>query len=169
MIDRADTVCMELVSVAAVSDNGVIGDDGELPWPSIAADKQQYRERIADHIVILGRRTFESMLDDLPGRTQIVLSRSERDFDVETASHADSVEEAIEQAADFGAEIAYVIGGGAVYKLFQPHVDRMVLSHVHGEYDGDTHYPEWDENEWELEHEAEHDRFTLAEWRRIDG
>lgn len=159
---------MELVSVAAVAENGVIGDDGELPWPSIPADKEQYRSRITDHPVVLGRRTFDSMRDDLPGSTQLVLSRSEREYDVETATHVGDVEEAIEQAEALGAETAYVIGGGAIYELFQPHLDRMVLSRVHGEYEGDTFYPEFEESEWELLEETPYDRFTLEEWVRVE-
>jgi len=157
---------MELVSVAALSENGVIGRSGELPWESIPADKAQYRRRIADDPVVLGRRTFESMLDDLPGRVQIVLSRSERNYGVDSAVHADGVETAIERAKSFGADTAYVIGGGAVYELFQPHVDRMLLSRVHGTYEGDTYYPEFDTAEWELTDETAYDRFTLEEWRR---
>jgi len=157
---------MELVSVAAVADNGVIGDDGELPWPSIPADKKQYRSRIADHPVVLGRRTFDSMRDDLPGSTQLVLSRSDREYDVETAIHVGSVEETIEQAEALGAETAYVIGGGAIYELFQPHIDRMALSRVHGEYEGDTFYPEFEGSEWELLEKTPSDRFTLEEWVR---
>lgn len=157
---------IELVSVAAVAENGVIGRGGELPWESIPADKAQYRALIAGSPVILGRRTFESMRDDLPGRVQIVLSRTERSYGVETAVHADDVETAIEQVRSLGADTAYVIGGGVVYELFQPHVDRMVLSRVHGSYEGDTCYPEWDEDDWELLEETEYDRFTLEEWRR---
>ena len=157
---------MELVSVAAVADNLVIGEEGELPWESIPADKKQYRSRVAADPVILGRRTFESMLDDLPGRAQIVLSRDEREYDVETAVHAGDVESAIAQANALDAETAYVLGGGGIYALFQPYLDRMVLSRVHGEYDGDTSYPEWEESEWELVSEMPFERFTLEEWHR---
>jgi len=159
---------MELVSVAAVADNGVIGDDGELPWPSIPADKRQYRKRIASDPVILGRRTFDSMRDDLPGSHQIVLSRSHDAFDIDTAHHAGGVEEAIEIVEELEAERAYVIGGGGIYRLFQSHVDRMVLSRVHGSYEGDTYYPEWDDDAWKLDEETEYDRFTLQEWVRVD-
>lgn len=158
---------MELVSVAAIADNRVIGDDGELPWPSIPADKQQYRNRIADDPVILGRVTYESMLDDLPGRAQIVLSRSEREFDVETAFHASDVASAVKQAEALGADTAYVIGGAKIYQLFQPSLDRMVLSRVAGEYEGDTYYPDWNSDDWELESTADYDRFTLQEWVRV--
>lgn len=160
---------MELVSVAALSENDVIGRDGELPWPSIPEDKAQYRDRIADSPVIMGRRTFESMLDDLPGSAQIVLSRSDQEFDVETASHARTVAEAIDIAESLGAETAYVIGGGAIYDLFQPYLDRMVLSRVNGEYEGDTVYPEWDPDEWRLDSETPYERFTLQEWVRNAG
>lgn len=160
---------MELVSVAALDDDRLIGDDGELPWPSIPADKQQYRGRIADDPVILGRVTFESMLDDLPGSHQIVLSRTTGSFDVETASHASDVDQAVAVADSLGADRAYVIGGGAIYGLFQPHVDRMVLSRVHGSHEGDTYYPDFDEADWELADETAYDRFSLQQWVRADN
>jgi len=157
---------MELVSVAAIAENRIIGADGELPWESIPADHEQYRARIADDPVVLGRRTFDAMRDDLPGRVQIVLSRTERDYDIETASHADGVEAAVELAEQLGDDTTYVIGGAAIYELFQPHLDRMMLSRVPGEYEGDAFYPEWDEAAWELVDETPYDRFTLQEWVR---
>jgi len=160
---------MELVSVAAVAENGVIGRDGEIPWPSIPEDKAQYRARIAEDPVVLGRKTFESMRDDLPGSAQIVLSRSEREFDAPTAHHAGGVEEAVEVAASLGADTAYVIGGAAIYELFQPRVDRMFLSRVPGEYEGDAYYPEWDESKWTRVAEVDYNEFTLEEWVRGDA
>lgn len=159
---------MKLVTVAAVAENGVIGRDGELPWPSIPADKRQYRNRIADWPVILGRPTFESMRDDLPGRAQIVLSRSAPEYDIESAHVASGVGEAIEIVEALGSERAYVIGGATIYELFQPVVDRMVLSRVPGEYDGDATFPEWDREEWTLEERTEYDDFTLETWERND-
>ncbi|WP_336023483.1 dihydrofolate reductase [Halobellus salinisoli] len=159
---------MELVSVAAVAENGVIGRDGDLPWESIPADKRQYRRRVADAPVVLGRRTFESMREDLPGSHQIVLSRTERAFDVDTAFHASSVDEAVAIAESLGADTVYVLGGAAIYELFQPHVDRMALSRIPGAYDGDVRYPEWEESEWRLALSEQWDGFTLEEWvRRI--
>jgi dihydrofolate reductase len=159
---------MELISVAAVAENGVIGDDGDIPWPNLPEDRRQYRERVAGDPVILGRRTFESMRDDLAGAEQIVLSRTERDWDVPTAHHASGVEEAVDLAASFGTGRAYVIGGGGIYALFQPHVDRMVLSRVPGEYAGDTTFPEFDEREWTLVDTEAYEQFTLEHWER-DG
>ncbi len=157
---------MELVAVAAVADNLVIGNDGEIPWESLPEDRAQYRSLVADSPVVLGRRTFDMMLDDLPGRLQIVLSRTEREYTVETAYHAGSVEDAIAIGESFGVETAYVIGGGGVYAVFQPYLDRMVLSRVPGEYDGDTFYPEWDPAEWTVVNETPYDGFTVEEWER---
>jgi dihydrofolate reductase len=157
---------VELTSVAAVAENGVIGRDGEIPWPSIPTDKQQYRNRIADSPVILGRVTFDSMRDDLPGTAQIVLSRSETGYDVETAYPASGVAEAIATVESLGAEEGYVIGGAGIYGLFQPAVDRMVLSRIPGEYEGDAYFPEWDTAEWSRVKTVAYDRFTLEEWER---
>lgn len=157
---------MELITVAAVAENGVIGRDGELPWPSIPADKRQYRNRIADHPVILGRRTFDSMRDDLPGSAQVVLSRSVSEFDVETAHHAGGVDDAVATVESLDSDRAYVIGGAAIYDLFQSVVDRMLLSRVPGEYAGDAYFPEWDSEDWDLIESTHYEEFTLEEWVR---
>lgn len=157
---------MELVSVAAVAENGVIGRDGELPWDSIPADKRQYRRRVADAPVVLGRQTFDSMRDDLPGSHQIVLSRSEREYDVDTAIHASSVDDAVAIGESLGVETVYVLGGAKIYELFQPHIDRMILSRVPGEYAGDVRFPEWKESEWRLVSSERWEGFTLEEWER---
>jgi len=157
---------MELVTVAAVAANGVIGRDGDLPWPSIPADKRQYRERIADSPVILGRRTFDSMRDDLPGTTQIVLSRSSTAYDVASAHHAAGVDDAVATVESLGSDRAYVIGGAAIYDLFQPRVDRLVLSRIPGEYDGDASFPDWDPDTWTVVDRTEYEAFTLEEWVR---
>ncbi|OYR79716.1 dihydrofolate reductase, partial [Halorubrum distributum] len=87
------------------------------------------------------------------------------------AAEADPIPE--ESAGAGGGDTAggtddrvYVLGGGAIYDLFQPHLDAMALSHVDGAYEGDTRYPEWDEEEWEIAAETPYDRFTLREWAR---
>ncbi|MFC7188024.1 dihydrofolate reductase [Halorubrum yunnanense] len=199
---------MQLVSVAALAENRVIGNDGGVPWPDLPEDVRQYRERVAGSPVVLGRRTFDSMPDDLPGRRQIVVSRSVDSVDEPTAVVADGVDAAVElarekvrertdaRAADGVAGEAspagtgpvdarpddslpddplsdaavYVLGGGTIYELFQPRVDRMVLSHVDGAYEGDTRFPAWDETAWRVVDETAYDGFTLREWvRRADA
>lgn len=188
---------MQLVSVAALAENRVIGNDGGVPWPDLPADVRQYRARVADAPVILGRRTFDSMRGDLPGSRQIVVSRSVDAVDEPTAVVADGVDAAIALASELVAEpaatgatggvagetspadsgaldgtvepVVYVLGGGAVYELFQPHVDRMVLSHVDGVYEGDTRFPAWDEAEWTVADETLYEGFTVREWVRRAG
>jgi dihydrofolate reductase len=159
---------MELVSVAALAENRVIGAGGELPWDSIPADRRQYRGRVADAPVVLGRKTFESMREDLPGSMQVVLSRRSRTFDVATAHHAGDVDDAIAVASAGGDDRAYVLGGAAIYALFQPHVDRMVLSRVPGRYEGDAYFPAWDPAAWTRIEATEYETFTLEQWVR-DG
>ncbi|NHN41174.1 dihydrofolate reductase [Halorubellus sp. JP-L1] len=157
---------MEIVSVAAVAGNGVIGAGDRLPW-DLPEEVRRYRERVADDPVAIGRRTFQ-MFDDLPGREQIVLSRTERDWERPTAHHAGGVEDAIDVASDLDGDTLYVLGGSAIYEAFLDVVDRQLLSRVHGEYDGDAHYPEFDRDEWTLAGETEYDGYTLEEWVRAD-
>lgn len=157
---------MELVSVAALAENRAIGNDGDVPWEPIPGDRRQYRERIAGTPVVMGRRTFE-MYDDLPGSRQVVLSRSVDSFEAETVEHAAGVGEALDLLASLTDGHAHVIGGASIYDLFQPHLDRMVLSRVPGTYEGDAFYPEWDETTWRLTEDREYDRFTLQHWERV--
>ncbi len=156
---------MELISVAALAENHVIGNDGEVPW-NIPEDRQQYRMRIADAPVILGRVTFDLMRDDLPSSIQIVISRSDHRHDTQTTFSASSVSEAVDVVEDHNADSAYVIGGGSIFQLFQPHLDRMVLSRIPGEYDGDAFYPEWDRDSWSLTESTEYEEFSVEEWAR---
>jgi dihydrofolate reductase len=159
---------MELVAVAAVAENGVIGRDGELPWEHVEADVRQYRERVAGHPVVLGRRTFESMRDDLPGRVQVVVSRSDPTYPEASARVVDGVDAALDALAALGDETAYVLGGGGIYELFLSECDRLVLSRIPGEYEGDAWFPDLDES-WSLVAETPMAGFTLEEWTRTDA
>lgn len=163
----APSETVELVAVAAVAANGVIGDDGEVPW-TLPEDRAQYRDRVADGVVILGRRTFEAMLDDLPGRVQLVVSRHPPTYDIPTAHPVSGVPEAVDVTRSLGDDIAFVLGGAGIYALFQPYLDRMILSRVPGEFEGDARYPDWDPDDWRLVDRTPHDGFTVEEWIRRD-
>jgi len=159
---------MDLVTVAAVADNGVIGADGGLPWPAIPADRRQYRARVAGHPTILGRRTFDSMRDDPPGNAQIVLSRHAREAALETVQYVTGVDETVAAIDALGADRAYVLGGAAIYALFQPVVTEMVLSRIPGTYAGDAYFPDWDRDAWTRREQTDYDDFTLERWVRVD-
>lgn len=156
---------MNLISVAAVAENGVIGRDDGVPW-HLPEDRKQYRALVADSPTVFGRRTFE-MFEDPPGSAHIVLSRSERTYDHENAYHADSAEATVEIVGSLGADRAYVLGGGGIYELFQSHLDGMVLTRVPGEYEGDSYFPEFDEAEWDLVETDAHAEFTVETWERV--
>ncbi|MFB6151595.1 MAG: dihydrofolate reductase [Haloarculaceae archaeon] len=155
---------MDLVLVAAVAENGVIGSGGSIPW-HYPADLKHFKETTMGHPVIVGRRTYESIADrlggPLPGRTNVVLSRSgfepgdagvagtDGDDTAGTAVVvAGSVDEAVAAAEGTGANEAYVAGGATVYEQSLPLADRMVVTEVPEAPDGDTHFPEWDPDEW---------------------
>lgn len=161
---------MDLESVAAVAENGVIGDGDGVPW-DLPAEVRQYRAHVADAPVIVGRRTFESMQSDPdpPGWVRIVLSRTPRTYDDPATVHASDVEEAVEHAAALGEDVAYVLGGGEIYALFLPHVDRMRLSRVAGEYEGDVSFPEFDPDDWRLADRTPYDGFAVEVWVRVGG
>ena len=161
---------MELVAVAAVSENGVIGDAGELPWPSVPADRRMYRARVAGQPVILGRRTFESMRDDLPGGTHIVLTTDpNRRYDLSTVLVVGSVDEALATARGLTDGEVFVLGGGAVYAAFLPHLDQLILSRIPGRYEGDTRFPEIDPVDWRLVRTEPQCGFTLETWQRVEN
>jgi dihydrofolate reductase len=157
---------MEVISVAAVAENDVIGKGNSLPW-SLPHEVDRYRERVAGHPVVIGRRTFE-MFSDPPGREQIVLSRTERDWDDPRVHHAGGVDDALDVARHLDDDVLYVLGGSAIYEAFLDVADRQLLSRVHGEYDGDATYPEFDRDEWTLADETEYDGYTLEDWVRAD-
>ncbi|MDJ1433406.1 dihydrofolate reductase [Halostagnicola sp. A-GB9-2] len=167
---------LELVGIVAVAENGVIGKDGDMPW-HVPEDLKHFKETTIDHPVIMGRVTYEGILEalgePLPGRTTIVLTS--RDLETpENAVVANSLEDALEaaQTADRerhgGTERAFIAGGATVYEQFLPALDRLVVTEIHDEPDGDTHFPEWDrDGEWEELARDERDGFSFLEYSRV--
>ena len=132
--------------VVAVSKNGVIGREGGLPW-HIYSDLKRFREITMGKPVVMGRKTWESLpRKPLPGRRNIVITR-QKDFAPEGAEVAATPEQALRLVGD-AAEVA-VIGGGEIYRLFWPVVDRLYLTEVELEVAGDTHFPALAPAEWQ--------------------
>lgn len=119
--------------VVARATNGVIGRDGTLPW-RISADLKRFKRITMGSVMIMGRRTFDSLPGLLPGRRHIVLTR-DREWSAEGAEVAHSVEEALTLAGD---EPVSVIGGAEIFELFLPHGNRLELTEVLGDIPGDT-------------------------------
>ncbi|WP_421694753.1 dihydrofolate reductase [Aestuariivirga sp.] len=131
--------------VVAVSRNGVIGREGGLPW-HISSDLKRFKEITMGKPVVMGRKTWDSLpRKPLPGRRNIVLTRA-KSFSAEGAEVAGTVEDALALCA--GAPEVAVIGGGEIYRLFWPLVDRLYLTEVDLVVEGDTRFPELVPGEW---------------------
>ena len=119
--------------VVARAQNGVIGRDGKLPW-HISADLKRFKALTMGSVMVMGRKTFESLPGLLPGRRHIVLTR-DREWSSEGAEVSHSADEALELA---GEEPVSVIGGADVFRLFVPLADRIELTEVLADVPGDT-------------------------------
>ncbi len=139
---------MDITIIAAIAADRTIGDDGGIPW-HYSADMEHFKETTMGHPVIMGRGTWESLESyrPLPGRTNIVMSFEELDVP-DGVVNVHGPDAAVAAAEDTGADEAYIIGGAAIYDLFLDRADRMVLTEIPGEYDGDTLFPDWDPDGW---------------------
>lgn len=123
----------EVTLILARADNGVIGKDGDIPW-HIPADLRRFKQLTLGSPMIMGRKTFDSLPGLLPGRRHIVLTRDEA-WDEEGAEVVHSIEAALKVA---NAPHVWVIGGAEIYRLFLPLADRIELTEVHLEPQGDA-------------------------------
>jgi len=157
----------EIILIAAVADNGVIGRDGSIPW-DLPQDIEHFRATTEGHPVIMGRRTWEDIEaglgGPLPDRINIVLSHEDLDLP-QGVINVHGIEEAIETAASREEEI-FVIGGASVYEQFLERADAMILSELHEAYEGDTRFPEWDEKDWQEVKRDRRDRFDIVRYHR---
>ncbi|MEP2979616.1 MAG: dihydrofolate reductase [Lentilitoribacter sp.] len=141
--------------IAAVSKNGVIGRDGDMPW-QLSTDLKRFKKVTMGCPIIIGRKTFLSFGSrPLPGRQNIVISRSK--YEADGITHCFSLESAIETAKatainDNKDEI-FIVGGGQIYDLAMPLADRLYMTHIDAAIDGDTRFPEIDPNLWEITHQ----------------
>ncbi len=145
---------MKVAVIAAVADNGIIGRENGLPW-HISADLRRFKRLTMGHHLIMGRKTFESLRRALPGRTTIVISRGRPDLPPGVLL-AGSLEEALEMARRGNDDEAVVAGGGEIYRLALPLADRLYLTRVRGEIEGDVRFPNFDPSDWRLICEEEH-------------
>lgn len=131
--------------IAAVDRNFVIGNKGNIPW-YLPRDLKRFRELTLGKPIIMGRTTFESIGKALPGRLNIVLTRDLAYRSTSGYVVAHSLSESLRAAG--GALEVLIIGGAEVYRQFMPLADRMYLTLVEGEFEGDTHFPHFDWSDW---------------------
>jgi len=146
---------MTVSLIVALSSNRVIGRDGGLPW-HLPADLRHFKRTTMGHHLIIGRRTWEEVGKPLPGRNMVVVTRS-RNFAPEGVKVVRSVEQALDVAAT--DDEPFIGGGAQIYRtaLAKNLVDRLYLTWVHAELEGDTLFPDLDLDKWEVVSEEHHE------------
>ncbi len=130
---------MIVSAIAAIGNNGVIGREGRLPW-HLPDDLKRFRAITWGKPIIMGRKTHESLGRALPGRTNIVLTRSPA-YQAPGCTVVDSSDEALTQARSSGAEEVLIIGGSEVFRQFMPLCEKVYLTIVEGDFEGDVFFP----------------------------
>lgn len=138
---------MIVSAIVATTENWVIGKDNEIPW-YLSDDFKYFKKTTMRHHIIMGRKTYKSIGRPLPKRTNIVLTRNPF-YIIQNCLMANSIQQALEIAYDNGEEEAFIIGGGNIYKESFSLLDRIYLTVVHTELEGDTFFPVLDKNEWQ--------------------
>lgn len=151
--------------VVAISENNCIGKEGTLPW-HIPEDLKHFKEKTMGKVMIMGRKTWESIPEKfrpLPGRTNVVITRS-IDYTVPEGVH---VQTSLESAlAAFAHKDIAIIGGGQVYALGISHADILEVTHVHQHVDGDAFFPEIDPTVWEKQKEDKREGYTFVTYKK---
>jgi dihydrofolate reductase len=134
----------QIALIAAVADNGVIGQGNALPW-RLPADLAHFKQLTLDKPILMGRRTWESLPGLLPRRRHLVLTR-DPDYQASGCVVVGSIETALAAAGD--APELMVVGGADLYAQTLPMAARLYLTRVHAEPEGDTRFPDWDVRDW---------------------
>jgi dihydrofolate reductase len=140
---------VRLSLLAAVARNGVIGDRGRLPW-RLSSDLRRFKRLTLGHTLVMGRKTWDSIGRALPGRRTVVLSR-DPGFAPAGAEVVRDRDAAL--AAVAGDQEVFCVGGGEVYRLFLPRADRLLVTWVDADVEGDARFPRFDPAEWEAAEE----------------
>ena len=151
----------EIVLIAALAKNRVIGIDNKLPW-RLPDDLQHFKKLTLGHSIVMGRKTWESLPGVLPDRRHIVITR-DKNYTSENAEIVHSIEEAISLVPE--QQPVFVVGGANLYQQLIHTADRMELTLVDAEPEGDAFFPEWDKQQWQevsREHHAADERHRFA-------
>ncbi|MBM7716408.1 dihydrofolate reductase [Bacillus thermophilus] len=131
----------------AEDENGLIGKNNELPW-RLPADLKYFKETTMGHPIVMGRKTFESIGKPLPGRKSIILTR-DKTFQAEDCLVFHSKDELLEWIEQYDSEV-FITGGSEIFRLFLDEVDRLYVTKIHCQFEGDTYFPDVNWDEWRL-------------------
>jgi dihydrofolate reductase len=148
--------------IAAMTKERVIGKDGTLPW-NIPEEMKFFRATVKDSVIIMGRKTYESVGRPFPNRPNIVVTT--QDLKIEGCEVFHDIQYALEKAKTYGKDIA-IIGGSTIYRQTIPLADKMILTYVKKYYEGDTFFPDFDESEWDIEKKEECEEYDIVYYKR---
>lgn len=140
--------------IAAIGKNRIIGNKNSLPW-SLPADMKHFKYLTTGKPVIMGRKTYESMGRPLPDRTNIIITRDQK-YKAENCIVVHSLDNALKAAQN--AEEIMIIGGSQIYKEFLPKANKLYITQIDADFEGDTYFPEYKIEEWEETSYKEHER-----------
>lgn len=150
----------QLIAIAAIAENGVIGNRGKLPW-HIPQDLKRFKTLTTGHIVLMGRKTFESLGNKpLPGRLNIVVTRQKQSCATSNLSFVSDIDQTIDFLTSDPRNV-YIIGGTSIYEQTINKVERLELTRVEGEFEGDSYFPEFDYADFCI---LEQQRLTPNSW-----
>ena len=157
---------MEIIIITAVAKNNVIGKDGKIPWHS-SAELKHFKSVTMGNPIIMGRKTFESIGKVLPGRLNIILSRSPEKLNKgEGMVAVKNLNEALKICREQKAEKVFIIGGESVYTEAMNIADKIILTRMNLNPEGDTFFPRIDFSKWLLKEKEEREEFTIEVYER---
>ena len=152
---------MTIISfVLAAGRNDVIGKANGLPW-HLPADLRYFKKVTLGHPIIMGRKTFDSVGKALPGRLNVVVTRSES-FAPEGVIVLRSIEEALER--DYACDEVFVVGGSEIFRQAMPRANRIYLTRIDHDFEGDTYFPKMNPDEWKLVSREAHEPDEKNKW-----
>ena len=148
---------MILSVIVAMAHNRVIGLNNQMPW-HLPADLAWFKKNTLNKPVIMGRKTFESIGRPLPNRHNIVISRQIESIDnkISNVSWVKSIDEAISLAQKQQPDEVFIIGGGNIYQQVLPLIERLYLTHIDAELQGDTYFPDYLPEQWQVIYQEDH-------------
>jgi len=153
---------MRISIIAILAANNVIGRDNQLPW-YLPADLKRFKALTTGHHMIMGRKTFDSLGKPLPGRTNVVVTRSADFCGAPGIVVVPSIDAALDVAKG-DAEI-FIAGGAQIYEQMIHRAGRMYLTRIHADFDGDTLFPDFDDvTEWQLTDSEHHEADEKNAW-----
>lgn len=139
---------MVISCIVASAKNNVIGKDNKMPW-HLPADLAYFKKITSGHHILLGRKNFESIGRPLPNRTNVIIT-GDKEFACSNCMVTYSIEEALSVAYNNGEEEVFIIGGGMIYEQSKDLWDKIYLTEIDLEVEGDVFFPELNWEKWEL-------------------